>query len=100
MLVASRVTSGPMPSPARTAILRRMRCFPFLLLVRCDRRFVWLQQTEKVQVVDVLLAVSQLGEAVIDLIQLFTGERVTELFEALCQSTAPAVLAENEVGAG
>jgi hypothetical protein len=24
MLVASRVTSGPMPSPARTAILRRM----------------------------------------------------------------------------
>src|ERR1700730_4993078 len=28
MLVASRVTSGPMPSPARTAILRRIRFVP------------------------------------------------------------------------
>ena len=120
--MASRVTSGPMPSPARTAILSFMRDSFELRGSRrqigryakrdtdassrsvrwrqVQRRCVGCEQGEEVLVVDGFLAVGELGEAGVDLVELGPGERVAEFGEAMLEGAAAGVFAENDVVGG
>src|SRR6266851_10006426 len=101
MLVACWVTSGPMPSPARTAILRRITLsLCSSTSMRGDGGLVGLKKAEEVLVVDGFLAVGEFGEAVVDVVEPLASEGVAELFEAICEGAAAGVFAEDKIGVG
>src|ERR1700727_3887761 len=78
IFVACLVTSGPMPSPASTAILRRMTLFPFDVgLMRDNGGLVRLQKAEQILVIDGFLAVGQLREAMVDIVELSARQLVS-----------------------
>src|ERR1017187_2112171 len=54
------------------------------------------EQAEQVLVVDGFLAVGEFGEAGVDRVELFAGERVAEFDVALFQGAAAGVLAQHE----
>jgi hypothetical protein len=72
----------------------------FFDLVGDDSRLVRLKEAEDVLVVDGFLAIGELSEAVVDLVELFASKGVAEFFETVCKGAAAAVFAENEISVG
>ncbi len=56
-----------------------------------------MEQAKQILVVDILFAVGEFGEAVIDLVELGAGEFVAEFGETLFKHAAAAVFAEHHI---
>src|ERR1700761_9823553 len=101
MRTASRVTSGPIPSPAPT------RTFNFigLLTSRSQLCFsqtpmvVW-KQRNKVLIEDRLSAIRQFVKAVVDQIQIRTIEGEAKLLQAMREGTPAGMLSQHHAIVG
>src|SRR5436309_583197 len=105
---ASCVTSGPMPSPGRTAIFQDLvvaicgschsvRYFLHLLLLRhLEVREFLSNDLEQMAVFDGLYLVGDSNELLVDLVEIAPRELVAELFAALAEGVAAGMLAEHQ----
>src|SRR5262245_44902616 len=94
-LRASAMTSGPMPSPGRTASVYLAIHVPQCVHDAIRRASPGLSQLAQVVVGDLVLSIGQHLEPRERVIQLVLVEQQPELFQAVAERVAPGVLAQH-----